>query len=214
MSDPDLQLVGFPPSTFCQTAALALAEKGVEFTLQVPDFADPAYLEMHPFKRVPVLLHGSVRLYEALAIALYVDGAFDGPLLQPSDRLARCKMFQWISSYLDYGVNSILKFSVMERFQKMIRHETPDEEIIKRNLPRMHRFCDILEHDLSVSEYVAGNELSVADLFLIPPMIYFANTPEGRAAVAERPGVERWLGCVRHRPTVVARCGQLDWVVD
>ena len=43
-----------------------------------------AYLALHPFGRVPTLVHDGFALYETGAISRYIDRAFPGPALQPS----------------------------------------------------------------------------------------------------------------------------------
>ncbi|SNS46034.1 glutathione S-transferase [Tardiphaga sp. OK246] len=212
MSNPTVRLLGFPPSTFYQTAALALAEKGVLFETDMPALAEPDYAKIHPWRRVPVLVHGEVSIFETLAIAIYADAKFEGPALQPLDIMARAKMFQWISAFLDYGVNSILQFSVRERFQKALRNQTPDEAIVEQHRPAMNYFCAQMNSQLS-SAFISGSSMSIADLFLIPVMIYFANTPEGREILANNSNVARWLDSVRGRPSVMTICQQVDWTM-
>jgi glutathione S-transferase len=213
MNIPPVRLLGFPPSTFSQTAALALAEKGVSFEMEAPALADIKYAELHPWRRVPVLVHGETTIFETLAIAIYADAKFDGPALQPPDILQRTRMFQWISAFLDYGLNSILQFSVRERFVKALRDQVTDENVIEQHRPAMNYFCAQMDSNLS-SAFIAGPSISIADLFLIPVMIYFGNTPEGREALAANSNVARWLDSVKQRPTVTATCPQIDWAID
>ena len=122
-------------------------------------------------------------------------------------------MFQWISAFLDYGVNSILQFSVRERFLKALRNQTTDEAVVEQNRAAMNYFCTQLNHGLS-STFIAGPSISIADLFLIPVVIYFGNTPEGREALATNSNVMRWLDVVKKRPSVTAVCPQVDWTID
>ncbi len=85
-------LYGYGASTYVRTALLAFEEKGVEY-----DFVtvaswdgyrkDPAFANLHPFAKVPILDHREARIYETLAICTYVDEVFDGPSLQPIDPL-------------------------------------------------------------------------------------------------------------------------------
>src|SRR4051794_12763682 len=97
-----IELHGYKYSVCSWIARLALDEKGVAYDwVEVDPFAEdvPAsYLDMHPFKRVPALLHGTFALYETSAITRYVDEAFDGPALQraePAER-ARCNQIMSI----------------------------------------------------------------------------------------------------------------------
>jgi glutathione S-transferase len=46
--------------------------------------------------------HGSIALYEPLAIAAYLNEEFPGNDLEASSGLERARMFQWISVACDY----------------------------------------------------------------------------------------------------------------
>src|SRR3979411_948188 len=62
-----------------------------------------SYLALHPFKRVPALVHDGFEIYETGAITRYVDETFPGPRLQPTDppHRARCNQFlSIIDSYV------------------------------------------------------------------------------------------------------------------
>jgi hypothetical protein len=60
-----VELHGYKYSVYSWIARLALEEKGVRYDwVEINPFADtvPArYLDLHPFKRVPALLHGEFR---------------------------------------------------------------------------------------------------------------------------------------------------------
>src|SRR4051794_24067433 len=95
-------------STYARTARLVLEEKGVPYELREVDLLagatqQPAYLELQPFAKVPAFEHDGFRLYETAAIARYVDEAFPGPRLQPSDAKRRARMTQIIAIIDSYG---------------------------------------------------------------------------------------------------------------
>ena len=98
MSDP--VVIGFPRSTFVHIPRLVLTHKAVPYTFRdlEPEMGSPTHLAMHPFNRVPILQHGDLILYEASAIAIYIDETFEKPALQPKTVRGRAVMNQWISS--------------------------------------------------------------------------------------------------------------------
>jgi glutathione S-transferase len=102
-----VELYGYKYSVYAWIARLALHEKGVAYGWrEVNPFAEdvPAdYLAMHPFKRVPVLVHGNFTVYETSAITRYVDEAFDGPPLQPVEPQQRARQQQIISVIDSYA---------------------------------------------------------------------------------------------------------------
>jgi glutathione S-transferase len=76
-------------------ARLALAEKGVAFesrlmTLRGDQF-EPGYMKLNPNAVVPTLVHDGRVVIESTVIMHYVDEAFGGAALMPSDPLARAQ---------------------------------------------------------------------------------------------------------------------------
>lgn len=208
--DNQLRLVGFPPSTFYQTAALCLVEKGLAFERVTPmDPRSQAGHAPHPFRRVPSLHHGEVTIHECLAIACYVDCAFNGPSLIPTQCQARALTFEWVSNYLDYGVGSVLRYSVRERFQKKLQGLVPDEELIRANKALMLEFCKVLNEHLRRLPWLSGENFSIADMFHIPALHYFSETPEGREILAGTQDVWTWLKRCHLRDSVKNVCGPL-----
>jgi len=88
-----LELYYFPTATCGYKARLALAEKGVDFTARVLDrdageLLTPEYLKLNPNAVVPTLVHDGAVIIESSIIITYVDDAFSGPALSPSDPLS------------------------------------------------------------------------------------------------------------------------------
>src|ERR1700676_2426266 len=102
-----LVLHGYRYSVYVRIARLALAEKEVAYdSVEVNPFAAdvPAdYLALHPFGRVPTLVHDGFALYETGAISRYVDRTFSGSALQPVEPRALGRMDQIIGVVDFYG---------------------------------------------------------------------------------------------------------------
>ena len=102
-----LVLHGYHYSVYLRIARPALAEKGVAYDrVEVNPFARdvPAdYLALHPFGRVPTLVHDGFVLYETGAITRYIDRAFAGPALQPGSAAGLARMDQIIGIVDSYG---------------------------------------------------------------------------------------------------------------
>src|SRR5690349_1181910 len=102
-----LVLHGYHYSVYTRIARLALAEKGMAYErVEVDPFAPdvPAsYLALQPFGRVPTLVHDGFALYETGAIIRYVDRAFAGPALQPTEPRALARMDQVIGIVDSYA---------------------------------------------------------------------------------------------------------------
>jgi glutathione S-transferase len=102
-----LVLHSFRYSVYVRIARIALAEKGLAYEhIEVDPFGPDVpveYLALHPFKRVPALVDGDFVLYETEAITRYIDEAFPGPMLQPTEPRQRARMAQIISVVDSYG---------------------------------------------------------------------------------------------------------------
>ena len=69
----ELQIIGFPQSTYVRVVRMAAEEKGVPYELIPEPPHSDAVNAIHPFGKIPVMRHGDVNLCESRAIAGYID---------------------------------------------------------------------------------------------------------------------------------------------
>jgi glutathione S-transferase len=192
-------LVGAEYSVYTRIARLVLIAKGVAYQFETLDvFAVDADRTRHPFGKIPIFYHGGVRLYEAAAIARYVDEAFAGPPLQPPDALGRARVTQ-IASILDsYGFQPL----VMEIYVQRVSRPAPDEARIAAALAPAGRVLDALEELAQMG--IFGAEIGLAEAHLVPILAYFSLAAEGASLLAARPALARWWARIRLHPHVLA----------
>jgi glutathione S-transferase len=195
-------LYGSPISTYVRTARIALAEKGVGYDLKDVWVDSPEIKQRHPFQKIPVLRHGDFELYETFAVTRYIDEAFPGPALQPSDAKARARMTQWISVHNSYCYPTLIGGIVLERVAPKLLNRPSDEAKIKATLPDAQQRLDVLEKALGTTPYLAGIEPTLADYFLYPVMFYVSVVPGGNALLESRPGLRRWMAAIGDRRSV------------
>jgi len=195
-------LYGSSISTYVRTARIALAEKGVGYDLKDVWVDSPEIKQRHPFQKIPVLRHGDFELYETFAVSRYIDEAFPGPALQPSDAKARARMTQWISVHNSYCYPTLIGGIVLERVAPKLLNRPSDEAKIKATLPDAQQRLDVLEKALGTTPYLAGIEPTLADYFLYPVMFYVSVVPEGNALLESRPGLRRWMAAIGDRRSV------------
>jgi glutathione S-transferase len=183
-----VEVFGFPFSTYVQTALLAAAEKGVPATLTPVEFRAESHRALHPYIKMPALRHGSLHLYEAAAIAVYLDEAFDGPSLQPAKPEGRALMWQWISAANAYFYPAFV--------QALLSEDGGGEGAAVEQA----RALSLLDAALADRPYLAGEALTLADLF-VAPMLSFLVEKKGGAAklLADRTRVRAWLERVAGR---------------
>jgi glutathione S-transferase len=201
---PNPTLYGAAYSVYVRAVRMALAEKGVAYTLVPVDvFAasgPPAeHLARQPFGKIPAFEHDGFRLYEAGAITRYVDEAFGGPPLQPADPRARARMAQAISIQDGHVYPDLVWGIYVERE----RGEAADAAKIAHLLPKAETCLAALEA-LADDPWLAGPDLTLADLHAAPMFALFLRTPEGEAMLAGHPRLAAWWAAVSARPSFTA----------
>ena len=133
-----LVLHGYRYSVYVRIARLALAEKGVAYDrVEVNPFAPDvpaAYLALHPFGRVPTLVHDDFALYETGAITRYLDRTFAGPALQPRSPRALARMDQIIGVVDSYGYWPLVRQVFSQRVFRPAIGQPADEAEVGRGL--------------------------------------------------------------------------------
>lgn len=191
-------------SPYGWTAALTAAEKGVDCDIvPIPEAGTPERLKLHPFGKMPVLQHGDLFVYETLAITHYIDRAFAGPVLQPLEVQRQTDMLRWISIVNGY-VFPLMNGLIKERTAAFWRGDAPDEAALDAmREPLAHQFR-LIDEAVWKQPFLAGDHLTLADLFLVPHLHLVSTTPEGQEALAHAPGAMAWLERLRARPSFEA----------
>jgi glutathione S-transferase len=196
-------------SVYVRIVRLVLEEKGVGYELVPVDAFAPGgpgedYLRRHPFGRIPAFEHDGFRLYETSAIARYVDEAFDGPMLQPRDPKQRARMNQIVGIADSYLYRTLVWDVYVERVSKPARGEAPDEARIAAALARAETGFKAVVDLMEDRQWMAGETLTLADLWLAPMIDYFRMTAEGRALMQAYPGLTLWWRHLAARPSMPA----------
>lgn len=199
-------LHGFHRSSYVTVAKLALTAKGVAFLFRDTEDAmsKPGTWTLHPFERVPVLTHGEFTVYETTAIAAYVDDAFHGPALSPTNAGERARMNQWISSVNSYYYPWIHQL-VRERVLFPELGVAADEAVVAAALPHIRRSLDVLERTLGAGmAFLAGERRSLADYFMLPTVAALGMTEEGRAELSRPLATLAWMARMAVLPEVLS----------
>lgn len=197
-------LHGYQYSVYLRIVRMVLAEKGVPYSrVEVNPFASDMpkeYLELHPFRRVPTLVHDDYLLYETQAITRYVDEAFPGPSLQPKHARHRGRMTQIVSIIDSYGYLPMVRQVFSQRVFGPRIGRLADEAQVRAGLEGSSRVLAALESIAAPDGPIAGGgEWSLADFHLAPVMAYLTAAPEGEPLVAECGKLAAWWELVRKR---------------
>ena len=200
----DLIVYGSALSPFVRPVLMALEEKGVAYRNEEIAPKSPEHLALHPWGKVPCLRHGDVTLFESQALALYVDELFPNPPLRPADAAGRARVAQWVSATIDYFYKTVGAGHVVHYFMHQMRGAPLDRAAIDAGLPAMRDTIAIYDRALSGRQFLVGDSVTLADLFLAPMSTFIATTPEGKEVMQASPAFTAWASRMAARPSFVA----------
>ncbi|KAG6839920.1 hypothetical protein C0991_010364 [Blastosporella zonata] len=192
-----LKLYGVAYATCTQRVATVLLEKQVPFEFITVDLANrehksPAYLEKQPFGQIPYIDDDGFILYESRAICRYIatKWAGKGTKLIPTD-LKENALFEQAASNEQSNFDSSAAAAVYETVFKPYHGQTPDPAVFDALIKKLDAKLDVYDTILSKQKYVAGDELTLADLFHLPYGTMLATA--GSNIMESKPNVDRRL---------------------
>jgi GST-like protein len=171
------------------------------------------FVDINPNSKIPALVdHGndeSELIFESASILVYLAEKF-GALL-PEKGAKRTQVMNWLfwlhgsAPYLGGGFGHFYAYAP-EKFEYSINRFTME---VKRQL-------DVLDKQLATSEFIAGDELSIADIATWP---WYGNLILGKLydakeflQVDEYKHIQRWANAMLVRPAVQrGRIINRDW---
>jgi glutathione S-transferase len=192
-------------SPYVWSARLALAEKGVAHDLvevTVAQFREEPHISRHPFGKVPAFEHDGFALYETQAILRYVDEAFPAAPLQPIEVHPFARMNQIMGVVDAYLAPSLVGGVLHPRIVAPRLGLPTDEAKVKASLPQVKLCLGEIARLAGDQQFLAGDALTLADLMVIPPLIYFKKFPEGAAQLAELPTLAAWVNRMETRQSL------------
>lgn len=209
----NVELYGYQYSVYSWIARLALEEKGASYHwIEINPFAPDvpkSYLALHPFKRVPALVHDTFQVYETGAITRYVDEAFPGPRLQPTDPRHRARCSQLLSIIDSYVYWPLVRQVFSHRVFRPRLGRASDTTEIQKGLDAAPEVLAALERLVADTEYLCGTELSLADIHLAPMIGYFAMAGEGEALLKRHRKLGHWWATMSARTAYCATMPRL-----
>ena len=205
-----LTIIGTPRSTYVRTVRMALAEKGLKYTYDPAAPHTPPVDAISPYGRVPVFRDGETALFETSAIVRYVDEAFDGtPILAPNARL-RAQMEQWVSMINCHGYDAMVRRYVLHYVFPKGEGGAPDRKTIDAALPEIEQLLGILDKAYGKRNFLVGDTVTMADLFLAPIVVYLGMFPESKALLAKVPNVSRAHAAIAERESFKSTMPKFD----
>lgn len=196
-----IELLEHPLSPYAQKVKIALVEKGVAFTVGMPEAigsgATPeAFRAANPRGEVPVLFVDGQPIFDSTIILEFIEDAYPDPALLPKDPLARAKA-RTIEEVIDthyeaitWGLSEIANFKRATGEQAEAMQAKAGEQ-----LARLHGWLD---RQLGDAPWLNGETFGWADVCAAPFVQGAAGFGFGPAAGS---GLAAWLEKVRARPS-------------
>ena len=171
------------------------------------NLAPPEYKALSPLGTAPVITdENGLVLAESNAVIDYIlDKHPDSPLRPRKDSPARADYLFWFHA----GTGSMMPMQFMDGIFTVLQKRSPFliRPIIKAALgqansllvqPRMKTILDRLEHDLAQHKWLAGEDLTAADI----TMSYCMASAKQKGFIDEsRPGCLRWIEQMEATPS-------------
>ncbi|KAJ7483864.1 glutathione S-transferase [Mycena galericulata] len=202
-----LKLYGHPQATCTRRVATTLHELKVPFELIVVDMANgehktAAYLAKQPFGQIPYIDDDGFILYETRAICRYIAAKHPAAGLIPSEPKAHALFEQAASAELTNFDPSAGRLA-LETVMKAKFHGVPaDPVVVEKELAALDKSLDGYDRILAKQRYVAGDTLTLVDLFHLPYAPYVALG--GSDLMTRKPNVARWYKELVARPSWLA----------
>ncbi|MBL8452296.1 MAG: glutathione S-transferase [Zoogloea sp.] len=156
-----MKLVASLTSPYARKIRVALAEKGLPFSLEVdiPWLAETSVPDYNPLGKVPALVADDGEVwYDSPVIAEYLE-TLGGATLLPADRLAALPVRQ--TEALADGITDAAVAAFLESRRPA---EQQDSASIERQITKIHRGLAALDRRLVERKGMAGASLSLGDI--------------------------------------------------
>ncbi len=231
-----LTLYHWEPNANSGKPMLTLAEKGVDYESHYLDLLkfdqhQPEYLKINPDGTIPAMVHDDRVLTESTPMMEYVDEAFEGPPLRPSDPVERWRMRWWMRFFDAYfgpsvsmiGWSIFVGPSVRSRdpqelraaidriplesrriaWRKAMFNEFTPEELAESRR-RVQFGIRVLEEHLEHHPWIAGRSYSLADINGFNLAFGLPLSQPERCNDQNTPRIMEWLRKIYERPTTQA----------
>ncbi|KAJ7174824.1 glutathione S-transferase [Mycena filopes] len=197
-----LKLHGSKFATCTRRVATVLHELQVPFELVEVDLMKgehktPAYLTKQPFGQIPYIDDDGFILYETRAICRYIAAKHPQSGLIPTEPKANA-LFEQAAAAEVSNFDPSASVAGLEKVFGM----TPDQAIVDKELAALDKKLEGYEAILAKHRYVAGETITLADLFHLPYASFV--TLGGSDIMTRHPNVARWYKELVARPSWLA----------
>ena len=175
--------------------------ESVVVDLQAGEHRKPAFLQLNPAGRLPVLVDGELVLTESVAIVVYLADKFPDKGLMPQDPQERAQALKWLlfaATELEQPWWRVAKHTNLYPPELRI---PADIELARKDFAPM---AQVMEQHMRDREYVVGSHVSVADFVLA----YTLDVANELKWLSDCPGLVAYIERMYRRPNAPLRVAQ------
>jgi glutathione S-transferase len=162
-----LTIVGSYASPYVRKVLACMNLKGLSYQVDpiTPFFGNDEFRRLSPLCRIPVLIDGDFSVSDSSVICGYLDEAYPGHALLPTDPKDRARA-RWLEEYADTRLGDLLIWSFF--YQRVVKPlvwgEPADEARVQKALDEdIPAALDYLEGELPAQGFLFG-QIGVADI--------------------------------------------------
>ncbi|KAI1785319.1 glutathione S-transferase [Ganoderma leucocontextum] len=205
-----LKLHGHPMATSGQRVMIVIEELNVPHEIVTVDFnkkehKSPEYLAHQPFGQLPYLEDDGIEVFESRAICRYIALKYGGigTLIPAQSDLEKTAKFEQAASVEQNNFEGPMWQLAWECKYKPYYGQQTDVEAAKAHRTKVEGRLDGYEAMLSKTRFLAGDEITLVDLFHLPHESFLKD--QGFDFVTSEssrwPNVARWWKEVAGRPS-------------
>lgn len=199
-----MKLYGHPFSSCTRKVMITLHEKNIQYDFVLVDLMkgeqkSAANMARNPYGVVPTLEDNGIMMYESRAICRYLDAKFQNSNLTPKSLEARAKMEQWMHVEHSYLEPAFSKLFVQKVLNPM-RGAQVDLGQLAEGKEEIHFTFNLLNNHLRSHVNFAGEEFSLADVYMMPNLMHLENAKE-TGILESYPHLKAWAARVMERPS-------------
>jgi glutathione S-transferase len=180
---------------FAIRVRMVLEEKGIPYHTIEESLSEPstALLKLNPAGSVPVLIHDGNAMTESAVITEYLDETFPEIPLMPQAPLEKARVRLW-TRWCDAQFKPDLDLYKYEWPRLTPEHQ---QELVTRMLDHLGRLTGALQK----SDFLMGQDLTLADIHVFPFYRQLSAVKSEVVALKDFPDVNAWLERILNRPS-------------
>lgn len=196
-----MKLFYFPPSPNTRKAHAIAIHLNIPvelhwIDLQKGEQRSPAFLQLNPTGRVPVLQDSDFVLWESTAIMQYLASQTINSLW-PADVKIRADIVRWQSWQLAHWHSACQSLQYENFVKPLLKLGDPDPQVVQQATDRFHREAIALDAHLAERKFLVGDDLTLADFSAAADLTYAV---PGQFPLADYAHIRDWYARIDPLP--------------